>query len=375
MSGSNSGYLVNEDMRLCIWKSPNTQNVANDSNYENGKFADYEKQSSLAYSFYNHVLSLPRTVEIPESNLGVNTPKDGSNEPSINIIKDDNHNNLFINLSLTFCTSTLSAVNTSYLIPEEPGYLVMILYGNDSMGVPGIICALCFHFELLLDSFDDENSDYYPIIAHLDGFCKNCDNANIKGAGIGIDIFFDICKKWNDKFKNKIIKYQLEALPNAHLYWKNKFGFILKDKDAALNYVAKPNNDDVETLFTMTRPLYDMKDVNLENQRNKSSPKETSAPILTHDEMEAIDWAITWDEMTEGLEQEMLHQQQELRRGMSKSHRRAWGDDGYESDSPLRTTNKKAKKAKKAKGAKKTKGLKRTPRRRRNRTQRGYDSI
>jgi len=110
----------------------------------------------------------------------------------------------------------------------------------------------------------------------------------------------------------------------------------------------------------------------LENQRNKSSPKETSVPVFTNEQMGAINWAITWDEMTEGLEQEMLHQQRELRRGMSKSHRRAWGDDGYESDSPLRTTSKKAKKAK---GAKKTKVLKRTPRRRRNRTQRGYDSI
>ena len=377
MSSSSKSFTMDKDMFIGIWKSPNTDNIVKDSDYDNGMYIDYVSQSIIADGLYKHIIDLPNTYEIPESNFGINEQKDDFTGRGINIVKIDKDKKIDIKLSDTFCDDKLSSINTSYLVPEEPGYLVMILFGKDGKGLSTIICVLRFHFERLLDSFDDKNSDYYPIIAHLDGFCKNCDNANIKGAGVGIDIFFNICKKWNDESDFKIVQYKLEAVPNASLYWKKRFGFVPEYSEVI-----------ADEMVPMTRPVEDMtdkhvQDVNLEKHLMESIDGQDnsilkSVPVFTNEQMGAIDWAITWDEMTEGLEQEMGYQQRELRRGMSKSHRRAWGDDGYESDSPLITMSKrtkKTKKAKKAKGAKKTKGLKRTPRRRRNRTQRGYDSI
>jgi hypothetical protein len=98
---------------------------------------------------------------------------------------------------------------------------------------------------------------------------------------------------------------------------------------------------------------------------------ETSVPTFTNEQMETIDWAVTWDELVEGLEQERRHQEEEeLNRGMSASHRQAWGDnEGFEHRGSLR----KSKRAKSKRANRKTKH-KKSPRRGR-RKPKGSSSI
>jgi hypothetical protein len=318
MNISSKKGVIRKDMLFGIWKSPNTDNVVKDNDYDNGNYADYISQSIIANSFYEHITSLPSSIEIPESNLTINAPKDDEIGRGITIVKLDKSNKVDIQLSHTFCSDKLSAVNIDYMIPSDPGYLVMVLFGKDSRGKHDIICALRFHFEPLLSNVNSE----YPIEAHLDGFCKNCDNINISGAGIGINIFFEICKQWNVEYENQIVQYRLEALPGAFLYWRQKFGFMPEYSESNENELVP---------MTKSGPEIMEEDVGLEHPLVR--------PILTNDQMEVIDWAVTWDELTEGLEQEMRHQQDELRRGMSKRHRKAWGDE--RGGSNKKTNNKK----------------------------------
>lgn len=296
-----------------IWKSPNTDNVVKDNDYDNGKFADYVSQSILANSFYEHIKTLPCYVEIPESNLTINEPKDDVDELGVNRVTLDKSNKANIQLSHTFCYGTLSSINIDYMIPSKPGYLVMVFFGQDSRGKNDIISVLRFHFEPLLLS--EHVNGEYPMEAHLDGFCGNCDNIYIKGAGSCINIFFDYCKKWNEEYENQIIQYRLEAIPRAFNYWKRKFGFT--PESSVLN-----DNE----LIPMTKPGPEiMEEVIVEHPLVPDSPM--SVPTLTNEQMEAVDWAVAWDELTEGLEQEMIHQEEQLNQGMSSSHRQAWGDD------------------------------------------------
>jgi len=328
-----------------IWKSPNTDNVVKDNDYDNGKYVDYISQSILAKKFYDHIISLPCHIEIPESNLTINTSKDDDN--GVTNIEFDKSNKAVIQLSHTFCYSILSYISTDCLITSDPGYLVMVLFGKDSEGWDDIISVLRFHFEPLFLS--EHVNGKYPIEAHLDGFCGNCDNPNIKGAGIGINIFFDYCKKWNETYDNKIIQYRLEAIPRAFKYWKHKFGFMPDSSDF---------NDDELIPMTKPGPII-MEEVVAEPPSVPDSPMETSVPTFTNEQMEAIDWAVTWDELVEGLEQERRHQEEELNQGMSASHRQAWGDDeGFERRSP----SKKSKRAKSKRANRKTKH-KKSPRR------------
>lgn len=341
---------------ICIWKSPNTDNVVKDNDYDNGKYVDYVSQSILAKKCYDHIKTLPCYLEIPESNLTINPPKD-DHSIGVTNIKLDKSNKAVIQLSHTFCYSILSSINIDYMIPTKPGYLVMVFFGQDSKGNDDIISVLRFHFESLFLS-ENVNGEY-PIEAHIDGFCGNCDNPNIKGAGIGINIFFDYCKKWNETNDNKIIQYRLEAVPRAFNYWKHKFGFIPDSSDL---------NDDDE-LIPMTKPgPIIMEEVVAEPP---VSPMETSVPTFTNEQMETIDWAVTWDELVEGLEQERRHQEEEeLNRGMSASHRQAWGDnEGFEHRGSLR----KSKRAKSKRANRKTKH-KKSPRRGR-RKPKGSSSI
>jgi hypothetical protein len=336
---------------ICIWKSPNTDNVVKDNDYDNGKYVDYVSQSILAKKFYDHIKTLPCYLEIPESNLTINPPKD-DHSIGVTNIKFDKSNKAVIQLSHTFCYSILSSINIDYLIPKKtpPGYLVMVFFGQDSKGNDDIISVLRFHFEPLFLS-ENVNGEY-PMEAHLDGFCGNCDNPNIKGAGIGINIFFDYCKKWNETNDNQIIQYRLEAVPRAFNYWKHKFGFIPDSSDL---------NDDELIPMTKPGPII-MEEVVVEPP---VSPMETSVPTFTNEQMETIDWAVTWDELVEGLEQEMRHQEEEeLNRGMSASHRQAWGDDeGFEHRGSLRKSKRaKSKRAKSKRANRKTKH-KKSPRR------------
>jgi len=332
-----------------IWKSPNTDNVVKNYNYDNGKYVDYQLQSIFAKSFYEHIKTLPCYVEIPESNLTINEPKDNVNELGTTIVKLDKSNKAVIQLSHTFCYSTLSSINIDYMIPSKPGYLVMVFFGQDSRGNDSIISVLRFHFEplFLLERVSGE----YPIEAHLDGFCKNCDNINISGAGSCINIFFDYCKSWNEIYDNKIIQYQLEAVPRAFNYWKRKFGFVPIQSDL---------NDDELIPMKKPEPII-MEEVVAEPPSVPDSPMETSVPTFTNEQMETIDWAVTWDELVEGLEQEMRHQEEEeLNQGMSARHRQAWGDDeGFERS---RGSLRKSKRAKSKRTIQKTKN-KKSPRR------------
>lgn len=341
-----------------IWKSPNTDNVVKDNDYDNGKYVDYVSQSIIAKSFYDHIISLRCHIKIPESNLTINPPKD-DHSIGVTNIKLDKSNKAVIQLSHTFCYSILSSINIDYMIPKnpKPGYLVMVFFGKDSKCNDGIISALRFHFE---PTFLPGYENIAAIEAHLDSFCGNCDNPNIKGAGIGINIFFDYCKKWNEKNDNQIIQYRLEAVPRAFNYWKRKFGFIPDSSDL---------NDDELIPMTKPGPII-MEEVVVEPP---VSPIETSVPTFTNEQMETIDWAVTWDELVEGLEQEMRHQEEEeLNRGMSASHRQAWGDDeGFERgddegfkrrDSLRKSKRPKSKRPKSKKTNRKTKN-KNTPRR------------
>jgi hypothetical protein len=326
-----------------IWKSPNTDNVVKNYNYDNGKYVDYQLQSIFAKSFYEHIISLRCHIEIPESNLTINEPKDNVNELGTTIVTLDKSNKAVIQLSHTFCYGTLSSINIDYMIPSKPGYLVMVFFGQDSRGKNDIISVLRFHFEsTFLPGYESKTATE----AHLDSFCGNCDNPNIKGAGSCINIFFDYCKSWNEIYDNKIIQYQLGAIPRAFNYWKRKFGFVPIQSDL---------NDDELIPMTKPGPII-MEEVVAE----PPSVPDTSVPTFTNEQMEAIDWAVTWDELVEGLEQERRHQEEELNQGMSARHRQAWGDDeGFERS---RGSLRKSKRAKSKRTIQKTKN-KKSPRR------------